>query len=140
MSLLKSLWNDETGSILSAELVLLGTLGVVGATVGIKTAATAINAEMHELAFAFRSLNQSYSYTGFKSAYACTAGSAFVQQDVNVSLAQLQAYEDACIVEQEKCLEEHSVEEVKVPAKKKAVSNKKIEVEVKKKKKKKDKN
>ncbi len=142
MSLLKSFWKDESGSILCAEMVLLGTLGVVGATVGIKTMTTSINAEFHDLSFAFRSLDQSYSYSGFKSGNACTAGSAFVQQDVRISLAELQACEDACIVEQGHLQEK--ITEKKAAVKKVAVEKaaekkmptpapkKKIEVEAKK--------
>lgn len=89
MQILQELWRDETGAILSAELVLLGTLGVVGATVGVKMAATAVNDEMKDLSFAFRSLDQSYCYEGFCSPHARTAGSCFQQEDVAVSLKKL---------------------------------------------------
>lgn len=109
MSLLQSFWKDESGSILSAEMVLLGSVGVVGATVGLKSLSHSINSELQELSYAFRSLDQSYCLSGYKSAYACTAGSAYKQQDVRVSLAELKAYEERCIVEQEKLIDEKTV-------------------------------
>lgn len=89
MNVLQALWRDESGAILSAELVLLGTLGVVGATVGVKMAATAVNDEMKDVANAFRSLDQSYCYEGFCSPHAWTAGSCYQQEDVAVSLEKL---------------------------------------------------
>jgi len=89
MKVLQALWRDEAGAILSAELVLLGTLGVVGATVGVKMAATAVNDEMKDLAGAFRSLDQSYCYEGFCTPHARTAGSCYQQEDVAVSLEKL---------------------------------------------------
>ena len=89
MKMVQALWQDETGAILSAELVLLGTLGVVGATVGVKMAATAVNDELKDISYAFRSLDQSYCYDGFCSPHARTAGSCYQQEDVAVSLKKL---------------------------------------------------
>ena len=87
--MLKRLWQDEQGAVLSAELVLIGTLAVMGATVGLHTASTAVNEELKEFAFAIRSLDQSYSFEGSKSCGAWTAGSKYSQQEVDVSLAEL---------------------------------------------------
>src|SRR5690606_4419320 len=58
--LLTRLWTDERGFVISSELVLLGTLGVLGATAGLHVAATAIDEELFDVACAFRSLDQSY--------------------------------------------------------------------------------
>lgn len=89
MLLIKALWADECGLILSSELVLIGTMGVLGATVGLNMAATSVNEEFKDFAFAIRSLDQSYSVQGFSSARASTAGSHFQQQDVATSLEEL---------------------------------------------------
>lgn len=85
----RSLWKDEQGFVVSAELILLSTLGVIGGVVGLKLAATAVNAELTDVAHSIRSLDQSYSYGGMSSCRAWTAGSCFVQQDVDVSLQEL---------------------------------------------------
>jgi hypothetical protein len=89
MNLLKTFWSEEAGLVMSAELVMLGTVGVLGATVGLSAASTAINDEMVEFSHAIRSLDQSYHIEGHKSCRAWTAGSSYRQQDVAVSLADL---------------------------------------------------
>ena len=83
------LWNDEAGFIVSAETVLVGTVAVVGATVGLNALATSVNEELTDVAMSIRSLDQSYSYKGFEGCGASTAGSSFKQQDVKVSLKEL---------------------------------------------------
>jgi len=75
--------------ILSSEAVLVGTVGVIGATVGLKAMGESVNAEMTDIARALRSLDQSYEIRGVKGCGACTAGSSFKQQDVKKSLAEL---------------------------------------------------
>ncbi len=94
MSLLHALWRDETGVVLSAELVLLGTLGVVGATVGLNAAAKSVNEEMTDFARDMRSLDQSYSVPGYRSCGAWKAGSSYRQEDVEVSLRRIEVVED----------------------------------------------
>jgi hypothetical protein len=89
MHALKALWFDESGFVLSAEAVAVGTLGVVGAAVGAGAVARSVNAELEETAFALRSLDQSYSIPGQKIGNAFTAGSAFTQKPVAESHAEL---------------------------------------------------
>lgn len=89
MQLVKDLWQDELGLILSAEAVTVGTIGVLGAVVGLNMASTAVDAELKEFAFAIRSLDQSYGYVGHQSCRAWSAGSSYRQQDVQVSLNDL---------------------------------------------------
>ncbi len=89
MNLLKKFWSDEAGLVMSAELVVLGTVGVLGATVGLSAASTAINDEMVEFGLAIRSLDQSYHVEGHQSCRAWTAGSSYQQQDVEISRADL---------------------------------------------------
>ena len=63
----KSLWNDESGVILSAEIVLIGTILVLGMLVGLVELQSGIVAELSDLSSAFGNLNQSYMVPGFAS-------------------------------------------------------------------------
>jgi len=65
MNMLKKFWTDEGGVVMSAEAVMLGTVAVLGLTVGVGTIATAVNGELNELAMAFRSFDQSFAVPGF---------------------------------------------------------------------------
>ncbi|QDU36188.1 hypothetical protein Mal4_04720 [Maioricimonas rarisocia] len=94
MQTLRELWRDECGAVLSAEVVLLGTLGVIGATVGLSALSKSVNDELTELAFAVRSLDQSYGYKGMKGCGSWTAGSCYTQPPVEESLAELGVYVD----------------------------------------------
>lgn len=78
------LWNDETGLILSAEMVLILTIAVLGIVVGLVQVQTAVVSEFQDLALAFSSLNQSYSTPAFFGCRkwwgrtAFTSGSGFI--------------------------------------------------------------
>lgn len=65
--MLKSLWNDECGVILSAELVLIATILVLGMVVGLVELQCSIVAELSDLSSAFGNLDQSYQISGFAS-------------------------------------------------------------------------
>jgi len=89
MKLLHELWHDESGSIVSAELVLLGTLGVIGAGIGAAAVGDSVESELEELSYSIRSLDQSYYHQGFKGCGAWTAGSSYTQPPVEESRAEL---------------------------------------------------
>lgn len=79
---MKNLWQqlleDETGVIVSSELALVGTVGVLGMVVGLESVATAVTQELTDLSNAYRSLNQSYSYRSIsKGQHAQFNGSSF---------------------------------------------------------------
>jgi hypothetical protein len=65
--MLRQLLNDEAGFIVSAELVLVATLLVLGLIVGMSQIQFAVVEEMNDIAHAIGSLNQSFSYTGFSA-------------------------------------------------------------------------
>jgi len=65
--MLKKFWNDESGVIISAELVLVLSIAVLSMVVGLAEVATAINTELNDVANAFGALNQSYSVSAFGS-------------------------------------------------------------------------
>lgn len=69
--LLQRLCRDECGLILSAELVVILTFGVVGMIVGLHSLAGAINCEFRDVANAFSSVRQSYGYSGFSAQGSC---------------------------------------------------------------------
>ncbi len=81
--MIKALWNDEAGVILSAELVLVGTILVVGMIVGLVELQCSVVDELNDLGEAIGSLNQSFAYSGVVSSKkgrqikAITFGSAF---------------------------------------------------------------
>jgi hypothetical protein len=104
LSQIVQFWNDESGFVLTAEAVLLGTVGVVGATVGLSAMAQTMNDELSEVAMSFRSLNQSYCIPEQHGCHAWTAGSFYIQKPVEVAQAELQAdinrWEDEAIERQ----------------------------------------
>lgn len=79
-STLSALWRDECGLVVSAELVLVGTLAVMGMVAGISHVRGAVVEEYKELGDSLRSLNQSYSYSGFHGCKSYTAGSSYFQE------------------------------------------------------------
>lgn len=61
----QKLWNDESGLIISAELVLVLTICVLGIIVGLSSVVVAVNEELLDTAHAIGSLNQSFGFSGF---------------------------------------------------------------------------
>jgi Flp pilus assembly pilin Flp len=72
---LSSLWRDEAGFIVSAELVLLGTLLVVGLIAGLSCVQEAVIGEYQDVAGAIRSLDQSYAFSGMQGCISPQCGS-----------------------------------------------------------------
>ncbi len=66
--MLRTLLNDEAGFIVSAELVLVATILVIGMIVGLSEIQHAVVAELNDVADAIGSLNQSYCFSGFSKA------------------------------------------------------------------------
>ena len=107
MKILKRLWSDEVGVVMSAETVMLGTIGVIAMTAGVGTMATAVNGELGEMGKAYRGFDQSFSVPGFQTSFggssggrasgfsgsaagmSGTHGSGYTQQSAAVSQAQL---------------------------------------------------
>lgn len=65
--MLKNLWNDETGVILSAEIVLVGTILVLGMIVGLVELQCAVVGELSDLGDAIGNLDQSYQTSSITS-------------------------------------------------------------------------
>ena len=58
--------SDEHGFIISAELVLVMTIAVLGMVVGLAAVRDSVTHELNDLSHAFGAVNQSYSVTGLK--------------------------------------------------------------------------
>jgi hypothetical protein len=83
------LWNDEAGFIVSAELVLIATILVLGMIVGLVTVRDQVVQELGDIALAFAKINQSYSFSGITGHTSSTAGSQLI--DTNDFCDQVQA-------------------------------------------------
>lgn len=80
-NLIYDFWTDQSGMIVSAEIVIVGTVLVLGLIVGLNAVQSAIVFELNDIARAFCSLNQSYWFSGFRGCKARVPGSAYV--DIN---------------------------------------------------------
>ncbi len=85
MNLWLAFRNDESGVVISAELVLVLTVAVLAMVVGLSEVAVAVNTELNDLSNAFGSLDQSFYYSGFHAVdcgkvKSAVAGSCFRDQ------------------------------------------------------------
>ena len=86
--MLRALLRDEAGFIISAELVLVATILVIGMIVGLSELQHAVVQELNDVGDAIGNLNQSYAFSGFLAVKnqggagvkAYTRGSSFVDQ------------------------------------------------------------
>jgi Flp pilus assembly pilin Flp len=69
---------DETGFIVSIELILLATVVVLGILTGIAAVRDAVVSELSDVAGAMQDLHQGYRINGVRGHSASTAGSDFV--------------------------------------------------------------
>lgn len=65
--MLRGFWNDCSGAIVSAEIVLVLTIAVLGVIVGLSEVAVSVNTELNDISNALGRLDQTYAYTGFRS-------------------------------------------------------------------------
>ncbi len=76
-NLFARLMHDDAGFIVSAELVLVATIVVLGMIVGLAELSTAINQELEDVASAFGSINQSFEFSGNSGHKGRAVGSFF---------------------------------------------------------------
>jgi len=62
---IREFWQDESGFVVSAELVLIATILILGLIVGLSSIQHAIVSELNDVGNATGNVNQSYWYTGF---------------------------------------------------------------------------
>ena len=76
-NLFTALINDESGFIISAELVLVSTIVVLGMVVGLSEVALNVNNELEDVGSAFGALNQTYVVKGILGCQGYSSGTEF---------------------------------------------------------------
>jgi hypothetical protein len=83
--MMKQLWLDECAFIISAELVLVASIVIIGVIVGLAEIQSGVVQELNDLGDAFGSVNQSFMYGGFSAEKdfsegfkSITVGSSFI--------------------------------------------------------------
>jgi hypothetical protein len=76
--MLKRLWNDEAGSILSIEIILVGTVLGIGVITGLTSLRDAIITELADVGAAIGNLDQSYTVRGSTAHSSATADNTFI--------------------------------------------------------------
>ncbi len=76
-TLLIRLMNDEAGFIVSAELILVATIAVLGMVVGLSEVALNVSSELEDVGSAFGSVTQTYHINGLQGHMGNTGGSCF---------------------------------------------------------------
>lgn len=74
---LSRLWHEDVGAIVSAEIVLIMTLLVIGMIVGLKSLRDSIVTELADIAQAFANFDQSFSFCAVTGHGAFTGGGFF---------------------------------------------------------------
>jgi Flp pilus assembly pilin Flp len=64
MKMFRKLWKDEAGFIVSAELVLVATMLVIGMIVGLTVVRNQVVQELGDLGAALGMISQGFEYTG----------------------------------------------------------------------------
>ena len=78
MKLFRNLWADDAGFIVSAELVLVATILVIGLIVGLTSLRNQIVQELVDVGQAIGSVSQSFAFAGVaKHGVAWTDGSGY---------------------------------------------------------------
>lgn len=91
---MRALLRDESGFIVSIELILIATIMVLGLIVGMSAVRDAVISELSDIAGAIQDLHQGYQIFGVQGHSASTAGMDFLDQtdfcdspeDVNVQI------------------------------------------------------
>ncbi len=79
-ALVNTLINDEAGFIVSAELVLIGSIAILAMIVGLSEVAIGINHELEDVASAFGAMNQSFKANGMSGHGGQNSGSSHGDQ------------------------------------------------------------
>jgi hypothetical protein len=91
---MKSLWRklltDESGVVISSELALVGTVGVLGMVVGLESVTSSVTSELNDLAGAFGAIDQSFNFRSIRKAgHARVAGSGFNDRGDNCDCIEI---------------------------------------------------
>jgi Flp pilus assembly pilin Flp len=88
-ALCKRLFDDESGVILSAEIVMVATVGVLALVAGWNAVSASLAGELADVANAFGSLNQSYNVKSINAVgHARCSGHGYNDSDTLVSVSE----------------------------------------------------
>lgn len=91
MKLVNELFNDEAGFVVSSELVLIGTILVIGMITGLATLRDGVIQELVDLSRAIGSVNQGFQYNGATAHTSGTAGGLYTDSNDYCELAAADA-------------------------------------------------
>ena len=72
------LWHEETGAILSSEVMLVSSILVIGVICGLASLRDSVTTELADLAQALGNVNQSYSFSGTQGHHTFNGGGQFI--------------------------------------------------------------
>jgi Flp pilus assembly pilin Flp len=79
MELLRRFWSDETGFVVSAELILIATILVIGLIVGLAVLRNQVVQELVDVGQAIGSVSQSFCFSGTAKPFvAWTDGTCYI--------------------------------------------------------------
>ncbi len=98
--MLKRFWSEECGAIVSAEIMLVATILVIGMIVGLKSVRDSVVTELADVAQAFANVSQSYSYSGVAGHHAFSGAGSFTDASdfCDTSGAVAEGQQSKCVV------------------------------------------
>ena len=97
--LIKRLWNDEAGLVLSTELVFMSSIVAIGMIVGLSSARDGVTSELSDVGSAVSEYNQGYLVNGITGHGASIAGTHHADNTDYCDLADdTAAADESCIV------------------------------------------
>ena len=100
-NLMKQLWADEAGLVLSAELVFVASIAGIGMIVGLSAARDGVTSELADVGDAVTEYNQGYQVAGIVGHGASVAGTQYLDNTDYCDLAaddQFASRDEGCIV------------------------------------------
>lgn len=79
-TIINRLWTENTGAIVSAEVMLVATILVLGVIVGLKSVRDSVVTELADVGQAFANVNQSFCFSGTSGHAASTGGGHYQDQ------------------------------------------------------------
>jgi hypothetical protein len=76
-NIISRFWNEQTGAIVSAEIMLVATILVIGVLVGLASLRDSVVTELADVAAALGGVNQSFCLSGVCGHGAHATGSSF---------------------------------------------------------------
>lgn len=98
MNVFWRLWQDDGGAVVSAELVLIGTVLVIGVITGMSSLRDAVITELADVGAAIGLLDQSYSLHGSTSHSSATASTTYDDKRDFCDTGSVHTTSERCLV------------------------------------------